>query len=564
MVDKGEAFAEKAFEPIVILFTKGPVAFWDYIKEQLEEIIQSSFDRIKESVFLAFVKKGILWIAGFFVPGGGFVKIVKAIVRAFQFVAENLERIRLFFDAVFDSMEAATQGNPAGVASKIVTGLKMGIALALGFLARQLGLNAIIDSVHKILHALRRPIVNAIEWILRKIKPLVDKIVRSVTRVAGRVGERIAEWWAERTPFRARTGEEHTIFFEGKDANARLMIATAPIDYLAFVNRLNATTPAAVTAKNNAINAANGITNVRSSTTMSAAQKRTAIRANVRRIVRETGELLFLCGPGSNTYPGSGLDPATRSTIQLWEDLLPNPIPGGTETATQIGQRRMMARGLLFRRYVGAARDIATQIERHNFGRDMRPFDVQRNEREHVAAGAHVLDRHVLNRRGAIKSTRDLALRALLNVPQTTNFTASAFSSVADANAAIQHGIAQHVASNWPAFRDHLIATAPGTNVTPAAVAAGGPSVEIWRNRRNTVLLESELPVYLRGYSYANVTISNAAVGTRPLYTGDPNPGLSGQPLAVRGAFSGNMQIFLHSHRTAIGGYWVRTAYPIV
>ena len=111
MVDKGEAFAEKAFEPIVILFTKGPVAFWDYIKEQLEEIIQSSFDRIKESVFLAFVKKGILWIAGFFVPGGGFVKIVKAIVRAFQFVAENLERIRRFFDAVFDSMEAATQGN---------------------------------------------------------------------------------------------------------------------------------------------------------------------------------------------------------------------------------------------------------------------------------------------------------------------------------------------------------------------------------------------------------------------------------------------------------------------
>ena len=206
MVDKGMAFAEKAFEPVVILLTKGPVAFWDYIKEQLEEIIQSSFDRIKESVFLAFVKKGILWIAGFFVPGGGFVKIVKAIVRAFQFVAENLERIRRFFDAVFDSMEAATQGNSAGVASKIVTGLKMGIALALGFLARQLGLNAIIDSVHKILHSLRRPIVNAIEWILRKVKPLVDKIVRGVTRVAG--GARAAvgavvEWWRKRRDFQA-------------------------------------------------------------------------------------------------------------------------------------------------------------------------------------------------------------------------------------------------------------------------------------------------------------------------------------------------------------------------
>src|SRR5207253_6555255 len=96
---------------------------------------------------------------------------------------ENLERLRLFFDSVFDSMEAATQGNPSGVASKIVTGLKMGIVLALSFLARQLGLNTIIDSVHKILHALRKPIVSAIEWILLKVKPFVTKIVATVKRV---------------------------------------------------------------------------------------------------------------------------------------------------------------------------------------------------------------------------------------------------------------------------------------------------------------------------------------------------------------------------------------------
>ena len=118
------------------------------------------------------------WIAGFFIPGGGFVKIVKAIVKAFQFVAANLDKIRMFFDSVFDSMEAATEGRTEGVASKIVTGLKMGVVLALDFLARQLGLDTIIGSVHKIIHALRRPIVSAIEWVLRKVKPLVTRIVR--------------------------------------------------------------------------------------------------------------------------------------------------------------------------------------------------------------------------------------------------------------------------------------------------------------------------------------------------------------------------------------------------
>ena len=178
MVDKGVAFAEKALEPVTILLTKGPVAFWDYLVDSLESVIQSAFDRIKESVFYAFVEKGLKWIAGFFIPGGGFVKIVKAIVAAFQFVAANLDKIRQFFDSVFDSMEDAVAGNPSGVATKIVKGLTSGVVLALDFLARQLGLEKLVDSVQKILQSIRRPIVNAIEWVLGKVKPFVMKLMK--------------------------------------------------------------------------------------------------------------------------------------------------------------------------------------------------------------------------------------------------------------------------------------------------------------------------------------------------------------------------------------------------
>ena len=130
MVDRGIEFGEKALEPASILLSKGPLAFWHYIEDTIGGIIQSSFDRIKESVFYAFVEKGLKWIAGFFIPGGGFVKVVKAIFSAFQFVAENLENIRHFFDSIFDSMEAAMQGNTEGVASKVITGLTTGVVLA--------------------------------------------------------------------------------------------------------------------------------------------------------------------------------------------------------------------------------------------------------------------------------------------------------------------------------------------------------------------------------------------------------------------------------------------------
>ena len=183
LLDKGVQFVERALEigakvlePVVILLTKGPGALWDYIKENLTSIVQSSFDRIRESVFNTFVEKALKWIAGFFIPGGGFVKVVKAVFRAFQFVADNLERIRHFFDSVFDAMESAVQGKTEGVASKIVDGLKLGIVLALDFLAKQIGLGAIVDGVHRVIQSLRRPIVAAIEWLLNKIKPFALKL----------------------------------------------------------------------------------------------------------------------------------------------------------------------------------------------------------------------------------------------------------------------------------------------------------------------------------------------------------------------------------------------------
>lgn len=177
LVDKGLASGEKLLEPVIILLTKGPVALWERLKDTLGAVIQSSFDRIKESVFYGFIEKGLKWIAGFFIPGGGFVKIVKAIFSAFQFVVENLDNIRHFFEAIFDSMESATEGHTEGVASKIITGLKTGVVLALDFLAKQLGLSKIIDGVQNIIKSLRRPIVSAIEFVLGKVKPFVTKLM---------------------------------------------------------------------------------------------------------------------------------------------------------------------------------------------------------------------------------------------------------------------------------------------------------------------------------------------------------------------------------------------------
>jgi DNA/RNA non-specific endonuclease len=240
MVDKGIALGEKALEPVTILLTKGPGALWEYIQDQVSSIIQSSFDRIRESVFNTFVEKALKWIAGFFIPGGGFVKVVKAIFNAFQFVADNLENIRQFFDSVFDSMESAVQGNTEGVANKIVVGLKKGVVLALDFLAKQLGLDKIIDGVHNIIQSIRRPIVRAIEWVLGKAKPFVTRIMmyRSREKVLVGGGDSVSTTTTPQLEHRAREnqiginvpfnvkGQSHHIWIKVEGASATVMVAS--------------------------------------------------------------------------------------------------------------------------------------------------------------------------------------------------------------------------------------------------------------------------------------------------------------------------------------------------
>lgn len=275
IVDKGTELGEKALEPVTILLTKGPLAFWGYIKDTVSDAIQSSFDRIRESVFNAFVEKALKWVAGFFIPGGGFVKIVHAIVKAFQFVAENLENIRHFFDSVFDSMEAAVQGNTEGVASKIITGLKIGVVMALDFLAKLLGLDKIVDSVQKIIQSLRRPIVNAIEWILKKVKPLAMKLVSLVqkgvdwtkkkveqAKTAGSEAiSAVAGWLGLKKSFKGADNEQHKLYFSGSERNAELMVASEnPRTFKSFLASIDTKGEASKTkAKNDAMPIAGSI-----------------------------------------------------------------------------------------------------------------------------------------------------------------------------------------------------------------------------------------------------------------------------------------------------------------
>lgn len=269
LINKGMEIGAKILEPVVILFTQGPAALWEYIKQHVEEFIQSAFDRIRDSVFFALIEKGIKWVASFFIPGGGFVKVVGAILSAFQFVAANIDKIRSFLDAIFSSMERAIAGDSSGVKNKVITGLKTGIVMAFDFLATELGLEDLVSSVHDIIHSLRSAILSAVEFILIKVKPYVLALVEKIKSLYQRgkeavlgAGRKLLGWWAMRKRLTFKNGESHTLYFEGIAPDVVLMMESTPISYKSFIKSIVITTKDAAkkeeqqTAKSSALKTA--------------------------------------------------------------------------------------------------------------------------------------------------------------------------------------------------------------------------------------------------------------------------------------------------------------------
>ena len=161
-------------------------------------------------------------------------------------------------------------------------------------------------------------------------------------------------------------------------------------------------------------------------------------------------------------YP-TGQDPAARTDNELWTDCSLTAIthPDVTqathqEDAGQKAIRQKMALKELMRRY--PARSLLVQrIFGHDQGQTPRPFVSVANE-DTYAAGAHTVDRHVLDGSGTIPDMDAVATRACLKQPFCGS-TASAFTSLANANTAISTAITATVVANWAHYRDLIVST---------------------------------------------------------------------------------------------------------
>jgi hypothetical protein len=152
--------------------------------------------------------------------------ILEAVVAVYQALRTAIEYARRILEimlTVFNTVVQIAQGVIDPAAEMLERGLRMAMPVVIGFLANYAGLGGIGGRIREIVVAVRERVDAAILWLIDRAlaagRWLLDRLRAGVAA--------IVEWWKTRKRFRLGN-VQHTLYFEGEGATARLVIATVP------------------------------------------------------------------------------------------------------------------------------------------------------------------------------------------------------------------------------------------------------------------------------------------------------------------------------------------------
>ena len=171
---------ETAFDIVKALITGGPAAAWDLIKEKLTNLKDMVIDGIVGFVTDAIIKKAIPKLIAMFIPGAGFISAIISIYDSIMVFVQKLAKIAAAVKAFVDSIVAIANGQIAGAAAKVESGLEGLLSITISFLAGFLGLGGIASKVMDVIKKLQgmvdKGLDTAITWIITKAKALFGKL----------------------------------------------------------------------------------------------------------------------------------------------------------------------------------------------------------------------------------------------------------------------------------------------------------------------------------------------------------------------------------------------------
>ncbi len=170
---------ETGWKIIQIIMTQGLPGLWKYIQDKIGDLKTMVLDAIQNMVIEQIIKTGVDWLISMLGgPAGAFVKAVQSIVRVVTWFTNNAGRIASLVNAVIDSVTNIANGNLKGAADFIENALAQALPTVIGFLADLLGLGGISEKIKGIINTVRKPVNDAIKWLVKQAKAMAKKVAK--------------------------------------------------------------------------------------------------------------------------------------------------------------------------------------------------------------------------------------------------------------------------------------------------------------------------------------------------------------------------------------------------
>jgi phage-related protein len=220
------------------VWERGPIAIWEYVQEQLSNLWTMLLEQVQNWVVTQIITQVTTRLLSMLDPTG-IMAVVNSFIAFYRAIQSFIEKLREMLEIVNSFVAGVAniaRGNIADAANFLEAALARAVPVAIGFLANQVGLRGLGARIAEMIGGLRDRVNAAIDWLIDRAISVGGAILQ-----AGRNAiDAVMNWWSNRREITTRDGHHHEMYFEGEGANARLKIASDPIDYLLWITQLEA------------------------------------------------------------------------------------------------------------------------------------------------------------------------------------------------------------------------------------------------------------------------------------------------------------------------------------
>jgi hypothetical protein len=141
--------------------------------------------------------------------------------------------------SVYNSIVEIASGQLGKAMAAVEDALSRSLPVVISLLASLAGLGGIGKTVKKIIGKVTKPINKALDKIIDKIIKKAKKLLKKGKKKAKEIKDKLVSWWKAKKNFKAEDGKQHKVYLKGNEKNAKLMVASTPTTFTAFIQGLN-------------------------------------------------------------------------------------------------------------------------------------------------------------------------------------------------------------------------------------------------------------------------------------------------------------------------------------